>query len=113
METLTEPVVVAVPKVRERDPEVQAILDTMTPERKAKLADIQARVLSTAEGQAAIRRAEEQKLNDGQQATPEQRGKIRDVHLRINGNNEVASLDGACVCGKAKREWHTICLRGE
>jgi hypothetical protein len=39
------------------------------------------------------------------------RAKIEEYLLRTNGNGEIVSTLGPCVCGAAKREWHKICLR--
>src|SRR5450755_4225252 len=49
------------PVVREVAPEVQAVIDSMDPIRKAKLAMIQGRTLATAEAQEALKRHEAEK----------------------------------------------------
>lgn len=95
---------------RERDPEVQAILDNMSPERKAKLAQIQAQTLSTREAQAAIARHELEKA-EVQENVPPARIGTKEVSLIVRTDGTMVSQYGPCICGKAKREWHLICLK--
>ena len=99
------------PTERVRAPEVQAVLDTMTPERRAKLENIQRSVW--ANGDRAAQRAMEE--HDKQKAAPSvadaERVSVRDVMLRVSTDGTIVSLLGPCVCGAAKREWHSICLQ--
>lgn len=34
-----------------------------------------------------------------------------EVVLRVRTDGQMASLQGPCVCGARKREWHQICLK--
>jgi hypothetical protein len=36
----------------------------------------------------------------------------REVSLIVKTDGTMASLYGPCICGKPKREWHPLCLRG-
>jgi hypothetical protein len=36
----------------------------------------------------------------------------RDVVLRVKTDGTMASVQGPCVCGARKNEWHALCLRG-
>ena len=94
-----------------RPPEVQAVIDEMTPERRAKLEMIKARQVAmlqqTKEGQEALARAQEQGPRD-----PRRIGS-REVRLIVKTDDTIVSVDGPCVCGKPKREWHTLCLKSE
>lgn len=117
-------------------PEVQAVLDTMTPERKAKLAMIQSRTMNLGNGradgeatQAALARFEAEKQANpvlqetaplkpidpatGLEPNPgRDAGRIgsREVSLIVRTDGTMVSQYGPCVCGKQKREWHRICL---
>lgn len=109
---------VAVMEKPGRDPEVQAILDSMTPERRAKLAQIQAKTLATNEAQAALVRHEEEKAKGTSEApfgtveaAPSGRVGSREVSLIVKTDGTMASKDGPCLCGAAKREWHPICCK--
>lgn len=111
--------------VKERPPEIQAIIDTMTPERKAKLAMVQSRFLSTQEGQKALERHEAEKASGTSEAPfsegikfvpidyqlPPSRVGSREVSLIVKTDGTMVSQYGPCLCGKAKREWHKICLK--
>lgn len=95
-------------------PEVQAILAEMSPERKAKLAMIQARMLSTKDGQEALARREEQKAEaamDANTILPPSRVGSREVSLIVRTDGTCVSQYGPCICGRAKREWHKICVK--
>lgn len=35
----------------------------------------------------------------------------REVVLRVRTDGQMVSLQGPCVCGAMKREWHQICLK--
>lgn len=37
----------------------------------------------------------------------------REVVLRVRTDGQMVSLQGPCLCGAAKREWHQICLKQE
>lgn len=123
------------PKVR--DPEVQAVLDSMTPERRAKLEMIQAKNLAnlaqTREGQEALQRLEArhngvekiaEKIQKEElvitQAVPQTLGSgvvipprpgSREISIIVHTNGTMVSQYGPCVCGAAKRQWHPICLK--
>ena len=124
----------AAPKVEvvhERPPEVQAVLDSMTPERRARLQMIQARQLQTREGQAALARheaekiavqtetvntsavavLERQKIGDPNMVLPPSRIGSREVSIIERTNGEIVSQYGPCICGRPKREWHMNCSR--
>lgn len=88
------------PKYRVQPAEVQAVIAMMSPERKAKLEQIQSRQLQTPEGQEALARLESQK-----------RLGSREVHLIVRTDGTMVSQYGPCVCGLPKREWHKICLK--
>lgn len=118
---------------RERDPEVQAVLDTMSEERKAKLASIQARSMAqlaqTKDGQEALDRLanrhnhKEEIINPAQlpsmnmENVTEPPKKIREIPLkapfRITGSQSgmCVSEMGPCWCGEPKLKWHPICLK--
>lgn len=77
----------------------------MSPERLAKLAAIQGRMIaSDPQANAAMQRHEAEKLEAA-------RVGVRDVMLRVSSDGNMVSLLGPCVCGAEKREWHKICLR--
>ncbi len=124
---------------REVAPEVQAVLDSMTPERKAKLTQIQAKTMSLGNGradgeatQAALARFEAEKRGNPviQETAPlkpidpatglvpnsaRDAGRIgsREVNLIVRTDGTMVSQYGPCVCGAAKRQWHTICCGGK
>ena len=39
------------------------------------------------------------------------RAKITEYLLRMNGQGQIVSQLGPCVCGAPKREWHPVCLK--
>lgn len=103
-----------------RSPEVQAVIDTMDPTRKARLAMAQGRVWATEEGQRALARREEEKRGIAEQTiqnsqavlqNPPVRLGSREVSLIVRTDGLVVSQNGPCVCGRPKREWHAICLK--
>ena len=109
--------------VAERDPEVQAVIDGMTPERRARLQQIQGQVLSSPDGQRALARHEAEKVavlepagerNPVADLAPErERVGSREVRLIVKTDGTMVSCDGPCICGAAKREWHKVCLARE
>jgi hypothetical protein len=114
-----------------RAPEVQAVIDTMTPERKAKLANLQARQMAqlsqTREGQEALERLEQRRNPMATVATAErlQSQAIIEppkpivvevpmkVPFRLTGSQSGLMISelGPCHCGHPKLSWHPICLR--
>jgi len=51
-----------------------------------------------------------------QQVSPQRdTGRVgsREVNLIVRTNGTMVSQHGPCVCGKPKREWHDICLKGD
>lgn len=117
VEAQDSPVAVLEPIVKERDPEVQAILDSMTPERRAKLAQIQAKTLATKEAQDAIIRHQAEKATGTSEAPfavvseePRRVGS-REISLIVRTDGTMVSQFGPCLCGAGKREWHPICLK--
>lgn len=92
------------------DPEVQAVLSTMTPERKARLAQIQSRTFQMADGQKALERHEIEKIA---MEPVQQNGRpgSREISLLVRNDGTMVSQFGPCVCGAAKRQWHAICLK--
>ena len=42
---------------------------------------------------------------------PLPRTRVVEYLLRTNGNGEIVSQLGPCLCGAGKREWHQICLK--
>jgi hypothetical protein len=96
---------------RVRAPEVQAVIDTMDPQRKAKLEMIQAKNLAvlaqTREGQEALARLEERKEST---VFPPRPGS-REVSVIVRNDGTMVSQYGPCICGAAKRQWHAICLK--
>ena len=116
---------------KKRDPEVQAVLDSMSPERKAKLAMIQNRMLQSKEGQEALARHEAEKQAVTQTIVidpapvltepvkigtpgaliPPARIGSREVNLIVRTDGTVVSQYGPCLCGAPKREWHRICVK--
>jgi hypothetical protein len=133
---VSSPVVATVEK--ERDPEVQAVLDGMTPERRAKLASVQgqmmARLAQTREGQEALKRfngtAMEAEHKDLAQEISENvpevklgslteppKLAVREIPMRtpfrLTGTQGglMISEYGPCVCGAEKLKWHEVCLR--
>ena len=121
--------------VMDRPPEVQAVLDSMPADRKAKLASIQAGTLAnlsqTKEGREALDRMEARHSPTVAQAsvaepqptpmtvTPVTPPKpiVREVPMkvpfRITGSisGMCVSEVGACQCGAPKLKWHPICLK--
>jgi len=98
---------VEVPKVR--PPEVQAVIDSMTPERRAKLEMIQARTMANVVG-PEDKRAVQEALLRRDAVRDERRIGSREVSLIVRTDGTMVSLYGPCVCGKAKKEWHRVCL---
>lgn len=121
-----------------RDPEIQAVVDSMTPERRAKLEMVQAqslaRMAETREGQAALARFESAKIEApfsagpafGVTLTPTEQNMIdeglppppprigtREVNLIVRTDGTMVSQYGPCICGAAKRQWHKICATPE
>ena len=122
-----------------RAPEVQAVLDTMSPERKAKLAMIQARNLATLsqtkEGREALERLEARHTTAiiPDEKMPGQQGQfstastgiiseppksiVREVPFkvpfRLTGSQSGLMISelGPCLCGEQKLKWHPICLK--
>jgi hypothetical protein len=117
--SLEQGVAVAEPR-RERAPEVQAVLDSMTPERRAKLEMHQAQVLATREGQQALARLEQEKqagtiptvippaMGISLTGNAPQRIGSREVSLIVRTDGTMVSQWGPCTCGAAKRQWHAI-----
>jgi hypothetical protein len=105
-------VVLAEPK--SYPPEVQAVIDTMDPVRKMKLAGYQSKVLNDPDVQAALerKRREESQEVVAPNLPPDRIGS-REVNLVVRTDGTMVSVTGSCVCGRAKREWHTICLKEE
>jgi hypothetical protein len=104
------------PTEKQRDPEVQAIIDSMTPERRAKLQMLQSKQLSTQEGQEALARHEAEKLVVTRNlvvepSMPPARIGSREVSIIVRTNGTMVSQYGPCLCGAMKREWHKICLK--
>lgn len=91
-----------------RAPEVQAVLDTMTPERRAKLAQIQGKILSTPDGQRALARheAEKAQVEGGTATVVAERPSVTEYLVRVSNDGTMVSLEGPCWCGEGKREWH-------
>lgn len=127
----------AVEPARTVVPEVQAVLDMMTPERRAKLEQVQAagmaRLAETLEGREALERLEARHNGNTEQTvtvvetvvTPTVEIKqpelpkpviVREVPMRGpfritgTGSGMCVSEMGACQCGEAKLKWHPICL---
>jgi hypothetical protein len=50
-------------------------------------------------------------LSDIRRTEVPKRAKVQEYLIRTNGNGEIVSQLGPCVCGKPKREWHKICLK--
>lgn len=112
-------------------PEVQAVLDTMDPSRRAKLAMIQARTMSTGfvserERVEAMQRATGQHttqvLTDEQMPgnnhgvlppLPPTRIGSREVSIILRTDGTMVSQWGPCICGRPKRDWHKICVKVE
>lgn len=121
-----------------RDPEVQAVLDSMPEDRKVKLASIQARTLAnlsqTKEGREALDRMEArhsgnivpvqdiqpetvQAVLEAVISTEPPKPIVREVPMkvpfRITGSisGMCVSELGACQCGVAKLKWHPVCLK--
>ena len=119
-----------------RDPEVQAILNTMTGERKAKLERIQAKNLAalaqTKEGREALERM--QARHNGTSEAPHAevvenvtepahfipeppKTILREVPMKVpfRFTGSVSGLCvselGPCQCGEAKLKWHPVCLK--
>ena len=128
----------------ERAPEVQAVIDSMDPQRKAKMMMAQGRVWQDngrADGKAAreaLERFEADKQGipsyvpevtrtvasnavmpdafhamAAQVAPQRDLGRVgsREVNLIVRTDGTMVSQHGPCVCGRAKREWHGICLK--
>lgn len=115
-----------------RDPEVQAVLDTMTPERKAKLEMIQAKNLAafaqTKEGREALERMHARHNGTSEAPHAEVVENVTEpahfipeilrevpmkVPFRLTGSVSglcVSEL-GPCQCGEAKLKWHPVCLK--
>ena len=118
-----------------RPPEVQAVIDSMDPVRKARLQAVQARqwghdAASDRATREALERHEAQKIAIqtttaatgvipepsapgaiGQVVVPPRPGS-REVNLIVKNDGTMVSINGNCVCGVPKRVWHRICLRG-
>ena len=123
-----------------RAPEVQAVIDTMDPARKAKLAGIQARQLAqlsqTKEGQEALQRLEarhttavipesqmpghttpQASVIEPQPVPTTRTPVVREIPMkgpfRITGSQSgmCVSEMGPCQCGEPKLKWHPICLK--
>jgi hypothetical protein len=105
-------------------PSIERPADINDPTRRARLAMAQARILATPEGRLAVARhnaekeqAEAQNVAtatlepQGQANLPPPRVGSREVSLVVRNDGTMVSLYGPCVCGRAKREWHGICLR--
>ena len=117
--------------VKERPPEVQAVIDSMTPERRAKLDMIQARTLANVVGTQdqravaeALARHEAEKATgtseapfgvgpviEGGDPNPPSRIGSREVSLIVRTDGTMVSQYGPCLCGMGKRQWHPICLK--
>lgn len=131
----------------QRSPEVQAVIDSMDPKRKAKLNGAQARIWQDngrADGKQAmeaLERFEQAKRENpvlqqiaplvpqtvatnavdpdafkamAMQSSPARDpGRIgsREVNLIVRTDGTMVSEYGPCICGRAKREWHTICVK--
>lgn len=109
---------VTLPTGIERDPEVQAAIDAMTPERKVKLAAVQGKIWQDngrADGRAAqealIRHEVEKQGSTSAVLELPSRIGSRELNLIVRTDGTMVSRDGPCVCGAAKREWHSVCLR--
>lgn len=104
---------------RRTAPEVQAVLDTMTPERRAKLASVQARTMATGfvnehERTEAMERAQTtRELTEAPPALPLPPSRIgsREVSIIVRTDGTCVSQWGPCLCGRPKREWHVICAK--
>jgi hypothetical protein len=81
---------------------------------QAKLASEQSKVLVSEEAQRALRVEVHQNMDHGvkTEIIPSRVG-IREIRLMVKTDGTLASLDGPCLCGSPKRQWHAICLRGE
>jgi hypothetical protein len=123
---------VAEPPHREVSPEVQAVIDTMTPERKAKLQAIQARQWQrdASEDKAtreALERHEAQKK--GMESKPEAVAVDLEpppppkavlvmevpfkVPFRLTGSQSGLMISelSPCLCGEQRLKWHPVCLK--
>ena len=119
-----------------RDPEVQAVIDTMTPERKAKLAAIQSRQWQRdASEDKATREALErhEALKNGDTplespasvvepttVTPVEPPKPPvvlevpfKVPFRLTGSQSGLMISelSPCICGEQRLKWHPVCLK--
>jgi hypothetical protein len=108
-------------------PSIERPADINDPTRRARLAMAQARILATPEGRLAVARhnaeKEEAQANVatiappseitpvGSPSLPPSRIGSREVSLVVRNDGTMVSLYGPCVCGRAKREWHGICLK--
>ena len=119
--------------VAARPAEVQAVIDSMDPVRKAKLAGIQARNLSqltqTKEGREALERLEERHSGAEQNTVPQVQAEqniatpeppkpiVREVPMKVpfrltgSMSGMMISELGPCVCGESKLKWHPVCLK--
>lgn len=122
---------------KERAPEVQAVIDGMDPQRKAKLAAIQARNMAqlsqTKEGREALDRLEARR--NGEKVQKEVSVAVAEkpeldivekvfvapkpviavkVPFRFVGQASglMISEFGTCLCGAEKLKWHKICVKG-
>lgn len=106
-----------------RPPEVQAVIDTMDPARKAKMEMMKARRMAelqqTKEGQEALQRLEEARhptetvvtSSDGVMVPPMQRPGSYELRLIIRNDGTMVSSFCPCICGAGKRQWHKWCLK--
>jgi hypothetical protein len=121
-------------------PEVQAVIDTMTPERKAKLQAIQARQWQAdAQTDKATREALErhEALKNGNTPLESQASVVEPqpkpttvtpveppkppvvlevpfkVPFRLTGSSSGLMISelSPCLCGEARLKWHPVCLR--
>lgn len=101
---------------REVAPEVQAVIATMDPVRLAKLAEVQARTLSSDDPAvvAAVAR-HELVVTEIQQAQIRDERRVGSYELRliVKTDGTMVSPDRPCLCGRAKREWHAVCVARE
>ena len=103
-------------RVRERDPEVQAVIDSMTPERRAKLAQIQSQTLQRTiqvESNVGSHMTEQALARHETDKLPPvmARPGSRELSIIVRNDGTMVSQYGPCICGAMKRQWHTICLR--
>jgi hypothetical protein len=123
-----------------RPPEVQAVIDSMDPARRAKLQGAQNRIWQDngrADGlqaREALARFEAERGGIIKEVAPTTTNAVdpdafkamamqtspardpvrigsREVSLIVRTDGTMVSQYGPCICGRAKREWHAICCK--